>query len=70
MRTEIILLVRRRVFSALNGQGIGRRPYDEMYSRAHSDISAVETLLIQQRFLFGEAQSAADVSIGCVLASL
>jgi glutathione S-transferase len=41
-----------------------------MYSRAHLDISAIETLLGDQWFLFGEVPTAADVSVGCTLASI
>ena len=70
VRSIIPKLVRRDVIAALKGQGIGRLSYDEMYARAHLDISAIEALLANQRFLFGEAPTAADVSVGCTLASM
>jgi glutathione S-transferase len=70
MRTVIPNIVRRNVLSALKGQGIGRLSYDGMYSRAHLDICAIETLLADERFLFGEVPTAADVSVGCTLASM
>ena len=70
MRTVIPKLVRHSVLSALKGQGIGRFPYDEMVARAHLDISAIETVLRQERFLFGAVPTAADASVGCTLASM
>lgn len=70
MRTVIPKLVRRNVLSALKGQGIGRLSYDEMCSRAHLDICAIETLLSHERFLFGQVPTAADASVGCTLATM
>lgn len=70
IRTVISKLVRRDVLAALKGQGMGRLSYDEMYSRAHLDICAIESVLAQGQFLFGDVPTAADVSVGCILASI
>lgn len=70
IRTVIPKLVRRDVLSSLKGQGIGRIPYDEMYSRAHLDICAIETLVAGDQFLFGDLPTAADVSVSCMLSCL
>jgi glutathione S-transferase len=70
IRRVIPKLVRRDVLIALKGQGIGRLSYDEMYSRAHVDICAIETVLDQPQFLFGDVLTAADVSVACTLTSI
>ena len=70
MRSLIPKLVRRDVLSALKGQGIGRLSYDEMYARADLDICAIETLLANDQFLFGESATAADATVGSTLGSM
>ncbi|MFK7855321.1 MAG: glutathione S-transferase family protein [Granulosicoccus sp.] len=70
MRTIVPKLVRRNVLSALHGQGVGRLAYDDMFARAALDIAAIETLLDDDQYLFGAEPTAADVSVGCTLASM
>lgn len=70
VRSVVPKLVRRDVLSALKGQGIGRLSYDDMVDRANLDISAIEALLNNGRFLFGEQPTAADASVGSTLASM
>ncbi len=66
----IARMVRKTILRDVHGQGLGRIPYDEMVSKASLDIKAIEQILGEQRFLFGDKPSAADASVGSVLAAL
>ena len=63
-------LVRRQVVTDLKGQGMGRLDSDEMYARAELDLLALETVLGESDFLFGDQVTAADCSVACVLSAI
>ncbi len=70
MRALIPRLVRRSILGYLHGQGIGRFSYDQMLSRAEKDLQALEIFIGQGPYLFGEDVTAADASVGSVLAGI
>ena len=55
---------------ALHGQGTGRFEYSQMLARAERDLDALETVLTSRQFMFGEKPSAADASVGAMLATM
>ena len=62
--------VRKAIIKDVMGQGVGRFEYDKMVQRASYDLAAIEQTLGQQDFLFGDKPTAADASVGAVLAAL
>lgn len=62
-------IVRKQLFSTLNGQGIGRFDYHGMLERANRDLDAIETALTGTRFMFGDTPTAVDASVGAFLAA-
>jgi len=69
VRRPVTGLIRRDVVSALRAQGIGRLAPADRMARAEADLSAVETLVADWPFLFGETPTAADASVGPMLAA-
>ena len=63
-------IVRKSVVSSVRGQGIGRLSYQEMLERAKLDLAAIEDLLGDRNFLFGDELHAADVSSASVLVNM
>lgn len=59
--------IRKQVINANKGQGIGRHSPNERFLRAKKDIDAIEELLGEQTFLFGDFATAADVSVVSML---
>ncbi|MCP5074990.1 MAG: glutathione S-transferase family protein [Rhodobacteraceae bacterium] len=55
--------IRKNVVAALFGQGMGRHTVAEQIERVHHDIKAIETLLGDKPFLFGDKPTAADASV-------
>jgi glutathione S-transferase len=64
----ITRMVRKGAVAQVMGQGIGRHSIEERFTRFEKDISAIETLLGDQDFLFGDNPSAADISTVTALA--
>ena len=62
--------VRKSIIKDVKSQGIGRFKYHEMVQRAAYDLTAIEQVLGQQSFMFGDKPSAADASVGSVLAAI
>ncbi len=62
--------VRDMVLGNLRGQGLGRFPDKERLLRLDQDLAALEGLLGDRRFLFGDRASAADCSVAPVLAAM
>jgi glutathione S-transferase len=52
--------IRKGALQQIMGQGMGRHSLAEQLERAQKDINAVEVLLGEQRFLFGDKPTAAD----------
>lgn len=59
--------IRKQVINANKGQGMGRHTPAERFQRVKKDIDAVEALLGDQSFLFGDFPTAADVSVVTML---
>ena len=63
MRGFITWMVRKGAVAQVIGQGIGRHSKAERLTRFKTDIDAIETLVGDQDFLFGDTPTAADISI-------
>ena len=59
--------IRKQVINANRGQGMGRHSPKERFLRVKKDIDALEELLGDQSFLFGDFTTAADVSVVTML---
>jgi len=55
--------IRKRAIQTLIGQGMGRHSPAEQVDRAEKDIAAIEAILDDQTFLFGDKPTAADYSV-------
>ncbi len=62
--------VRKGILAALVGQGMGRHSMAEQVDRIEHDIAAIDTLLGDKPFLFGDSPSAADASVVPMLRAL
>ena len=63
IRGVVSARVRVGVRKAMYAQGMGRHTAAEQFIRADKDISAIQTLLGNKPFLFGDRPTAADVSV-------
>ncbi|PCH96735.1 MAG: hypothetical protein COB84_04450 [Rhodobacteraceae bacterium] len=59
--------IRKGAVQQLIGQGMGRHSPKEQLDRAQKDITAIADLLGSQKFLFGNAPTAADYSVAPML---
>jgi len=55
--------IRASVQVGMNAQGMGRHSVAEQFTRANLDINAIQTLLGDKPFLFGDNPTAADMSV-------
>jgi glutathione S-transferase len=62
MRGFITRMVRKGAVAQCIGQGMGRHSKTERLSRFKQDIDAIETLLGDKDYLFGDSPKAADIS--------
>lgn len=62
MRGFITRMVRKGAVSQCMGQGMGRHSKAERLNRFQQDIDALETLLGDKDYLFGDSPKAADIS--------
>lgn len=62
LRGFITRMVRKGAIAQVVGQGMGRHSPAERLKRFKIDVLAIETLLGDQEFLFGDSPSAADIS--------
>jgi len=60
-------MIRKGVIKQLIGQGMGRHSQQEQLVRAEKDITALEAMLANQPYLFGEKHTAADYSAVAIL---
>lgn len=70
LRSVVPPMVRRIVKRDLRGQGTGRFSDDERAERGGRDLAAIRAALGEGPFLFGDAPTAADASVGPMLGSL
>jgi len=63
LRKIIPNIIRKKVIQALMGQGMGRHSPTEQVTRAQKDIAAIDAILGDQAFLFGDIPTAADYSV-------
>ncbi|MCP5088343.1 MAG: glutathione S-transferase family protein [Rhodobacteraceae bacterium] len=63
LRNFISGKIRKNVVAALFGQGMGRHSLAEQVERVRHDIDAIEALLGDKPFLFGENPTAGDASV-------
>lgn len=70
LRKIVPNMIRKKVIKSLMGQGIGRHSETEQVARAKKDITAIETILGDQKFLFGNKPTAADFSTVPMLRAL
>lgn len=63
LRGLITRQVRKQAVGAAKGQGMGRFSEAERLGRARKDIEAVQALLADKQFLFGDTPTAADASV-------
>jgi len=62
LRGFITKMVRKGALAQVKGQGMGRHSVAERLTRFETDIDALETLLGDQDYLFGDKPTAADIS--------
>lgn len=62
--------IRKSVLKGLGAQGIGRYSQAERLDRVERDLEAVSAYLWQSPFLFGDTPTAADMSLGPMLAAM
>lgn len=62
LRGFITKMVRKGAIAQVKGQGMGRHSAAERLARFETDIDAIETLLGDQDYLFGDKPTAADIS--------
>jgi glutathione S-transferase len=70
LRLIIPNMIRKGVIKQLIGQGMGRHSLGEQLDRANKDIAAIEAILGDKTFLFGDKPSAADFSVVPMLRSI
>ncbi len=70
LRKPITNSLRKSLLKGLNTQGIARFPPRERAERLEADLAALQTLLSQSPFLFGEHPTAADLSVAPMLAAM
>ena len=61
--------IRRNVLTGLKQQGLGRLSHKDRSSKLETDLEAITTRLWHGKFLFGDRPSAADASVGPMLAA-
>lgn len=61
--------IRKQVINANKGQGMGRHSPAERFQRVKKDVDALEEILGDQAFLFGDFPTAADVSAVTMLSA-
>jgi glutathione S-transferase len=62
IRPVVRTVIRRKVRKMLHGQGLGRHSEDERLELAQRDIDCVETLLGDNRYIFGAKPCATDAT--------
>ena len=62
--------IRKSARKGLHQQGIGRLTEEERMARIEPDLNAITTRLWQGQFLFGDTPTAADASVGAILACM
>ncbi len=70
MRNFITGKIRKQVIAIAHGQGMGRHSPEERADRINKDIAAIEVILGDKPFLFGDRPSAADASVVPMLREL
>ncbi len=69
-RQAVAESTRENVLGDLRAQGFGRHASTEQFARANQDITAVQVLLGESRFLFGNTPTAVDASAGPIMAAI
>ncbi len=62
--------IRKSVLKGINAQGIGRFSQNERLDRVERDLEAISAYLWQSPFLLGDQPTAADMSVGPMLAAM
>jgi len=70
LRKPIANGLRKTLLKGLNTQGIARFSDQERTARLEADLRAIETLVSQSPFLFGDQPTAADFSVAPILAAM
>lgn len=70
LRKPITNRIRKDVLKGMNTQGMGRLTAGERLDRAEPDLQAITAHLWQGPFLFGATPTAADASVGPMLAAM
>ena len=70
MHGFISTMIRNKTKAQVTAQGMARHSAQEQVARAGKDIDAIKTLLGDKPFLFGDAPSAADISVVPILRAI
>lgn len=70
MHGFITKMIRNKTRAQLTAQGMARHTVQAQVARAAKDISAIKTLLGDTPFLFGDAPTAADISVVPILRAI
>ncbi|GAA6161769.1 glutathione S-transferase family protein [Ruegeria sp. HU-ET01832] len=70
IRRPVTHAIRKSVMKRMDGAGVSRFSDTERTDRLERDLEAISAFLWQSPFLFGESPTAADMSVGPVLAAM
>ncbi|WP_370399808.1 glutathione S-transferase family protein [Sulfitobacter sp. JB4-11] len=70
LRSVVTNKLRKACLQGMDRQGLGRFTPEERLARLEDDLSAIATRLWHGPFLFGERPTAADASVGAMLANM
>jgi glutathione S-transferase len=70
MHGFISTMIRNKTRAQVTAQGMARHSAKEQVARAAKDIAAIKTLLGDKPFLFGDAPTAADISVVPILRAI
>lgn len=66
----VVPLIRNKVRSAAQAQGVGRHTREEVIAIAAADLAAVQALLGEQAYLFGDAPRSVDATLYAFLTAI
>ena len=63
MRVVVASIIRRQIFAAMRGQGIGRKRRETVFREIGEHLGQIETLVAQHPFILGDALTLADIAV-------
>jgi glutathione S-transferase len=63
LRLVIAAMIRRQIFAAMRGQGIGRKSRETVFHEFGEHLDQLDTLATEQPFIVGDALTLADIAV-------